>query len=94
MAHELQVWLFDDLVGSMSLVDSQLNFCYAPTWLAQQDAIALYASLPLQAEPFDDRQARPFFAGLLPERQMRCLIAQQCQLSGQNDFVLLDHIVG
>lgn len=51
-------------------------------------------SLPLQAEPFDDHQTRPFFAGLLPEGQMRRLIAQQFQVSGQNDFALLDHIGG
>lgn len=94
MAHELQVWLFDDLVGSLTLVDGRLNFCYAPTWLAQQNAIALSASLPLQAAAFDDRQTRPFFAGLLPEGQMRRLIAQQFQVSGQNDFALLDHIGG
>jgi serine/threonine-protein kinase HipA len=54
----------------------------------------LSASLPLQAEPFDDHKARPFFAGLLPEGQMRRLIAQQFQVSGQNDFALLDHIGG
>jgi serine/threonine-protein kinase HipA len=54
----------------------------------------LSASLPLQAEPFDDRKTRPFFAGLLPEGQMRRLIAQQFQVSGQNDFALLDHIGG
>lgn len=51
-------------------------------------------SLPPQAEPFDDRKTRPFFAGLLPEGQMRRLIAQQFQLSAENDFALLDHIGG
>ena len=94
MTHELEVWLFADSVGTLSLVDGRLNFCYASGWLAQPDAVALSASLPLQAEPFDDRKARPFFAGLLPEGQMRRLIAQQFQVSGQNDFALLDHIGG
>jgi serine/threonine-protein kinase HipA len=50
--------------------------------------------LPLQAAPFDDRQCLPCFAGLLPEGQMRRLIAQQFQVSGQNDFALLGHIGG
>lgn len=94
MAHELEVWLFADHVGTLALVDGRLNFCYAPGWLSQQDAVAVSASLPLQAESFDDRKARPFFAGLLPEGQMRRLIAQQFQVSGQNDFALLDHIGG
>lgn len=81
MAHELEVWLFADRVGTLALVDGRLNFCYAPGWLSHKDAVALSASLPLQAEPFDDRKTRPFFAGLLPEGQMRRLIAQQFQVS-------------
>ena len=94
IAHELEVWLFAERVGTLALVDGRLNFCYAPGWLSHKDAVAMSASLPLQAEPFDDRKTRPFFAGLLPEGQMRRLIAQQFQVSGQNDFALLDHIGG
>jgi len=94
MAHELEVWLFDYRIGTLALVDGRLNFCYAPGWLSQPGAVALSASLPLQAQPFDDRKTRPFFAGLLPEGQMRRLIAQQFQVSNQNDFALLDHIGG
>lgn len=94
MAHELEVWLFSDRVGTLALIDGRLSFCYAPGWLSLPNAVALSASLPLQAEPFDDRKTRPFFAGLLPEGKMRRLIAQQFQVSGQNDFALLDHIGG
>lgn len=92
--HELEVWLFDRRVGSLSLVHGRLSFAYAPDWLALPKVMVLSQSLPLQAEPFDDHQTRPFFAGLLPEGQMRRLIAQQFQVSGQNDFALLDHIGG
>ena len=94
MAHELDVWLFTDRVGTLALVDGRLSFCYAPGWLSLPNAVALSASLPLQTEPLDDRKTRPFFAGLLPEGQMRRLIAQQFQVSGQNDFALLDYIGG
>lgn len=94
MAHELEVWLFERRVGSLSLVNGRLSFTYAPDWLALPQATALSQSLPLQAQPFDDHQTRPFFAGLLPEGQMRRLIARQFQVSGQNDFALLDHIGG
>ena len=94
MAHELEVWLFTDRVGTLALVDGRLSFCYAPGWLSLPNAVALSSSLPLQAESFDDRKTRPFFAGLLPEGQMRRLIAQQFQVSDQNDFALLDHIGG
>lgn len=92
--HELEVWLFDRRVGRLSLVHGRLSFTYAPEWLALPQARALSHSLPLQAPPFDDHQTRPFFAGLLPEGQMRRLIAQQFQVSGQNDFALLEHIGG
>ena len=94
MTPELEVWLFADRVGTLALVNGRLNFCYVPDWLSRHNAVALSASLPLQAEPFDDYKTRPFFAGLLPEGQMRRLIAQHFQVSGHNDFALLDHIAG
>lgn len=94
MAHELAVWLFADEVGTLSLSDGRLNFRYRSDWLLRPEAQALSAALPLQAEAFDDHRARPFFAGLLPEGRLRRLIAQQFQVSGQNDFALLDRIGG
>lgn len=94
MAHELEVWLFTDPVGTLGLIEGQLSFRYSPDWLSRPDAVPLSNSLPLQAEPFDDRRTRPFFAGLLPEGRLRRLIAQQFQVSSQNDFALLDHIGG
>jgi serine/threonine-protein kinase HipA len=94
MARELEVWLFAERVGALAVIDGRLNFRYAPDWLARPDAVSLSSSLRLQAEPFDDHHTRPFFAGLLPEGQLRRLIARQFQVSSQNDFALLDHIGG
>lgn len=94
MAHELAVWLSGEPVGTLSLAQGRLCFQYAPAWLARADALPLSCSLPLQAAPFDDHQARPFFAGLLPEGTQRRLVAQQLQVSRQNDFALLDGIGG
>jgi serine/threonine-protein kinase HipA len=94
MARELEVWLFAERVGALAMIDGRLNFRYAPDWLSRSDAVGLSSSLPLQAQPFDDHHTRPFFAGLLPEGQLRRLIAQQFQVSSQNDFALLDHIGG
>jgi len=91
---ELAVWLFAEHVGILALVEGRLTFRYTADWLSWPSAVALSTSLPLQAEPFDDHTARPFFAGLLPEGQMRRLIAQQFQISNQNDFALLDRIGG
>jgi serine/threonine-protein kinase HipA len=94
MARELEVWMFAERVGTLAVIDGRLNFRYAPDWLSRPDAVSLSSSLPLQADPFDNRHTRPFFAGLLPEGQLRRLIAQQFQVSSQNDFALLDHIGG
>ena len=94
MTRELEVWLFSQQVGILSLIDGRLDFRYIPDWLSRPNAVALSNSLPLQAESFDDRQTRPFFAGLLPEGRLRRLIAQKFQVSSQNDFALLDRIGG
>lgn len=94
LAHELEVWLFEQQVGKLALVDGRLSFAYAADWLNKSGSVPLSASLPLQAQAFEDRQARPFFAGLLPEGEIRRLIAQHFQVSRQNDFALLDRIGG
>ena len=94
MTHELAVWLFTERVGTLALVDGRLNFWYAPDWLTSSKAMPLSCGLPLQADCFDERKTRPFFAGLLPEGKLRRLIAQQFHVSGQNDFALLDLIGG
>ena len=94
MAHDISVWLFDQPVGTLSLLGGRLSFQYDHDWLAQPDAVALSQSLPLGHKPFDDHHCRAFFAGLLPEGNLRRLIAQQCQVSSQNDFALLNAIGG
>ena len=57
---ELEVLLLDQLAGRLTLTAGVLQFQYAPQWLEQPKAMALSQSLPLQAEPFDDRTCRPF----------------------------------
>lgn len=94
MTHELKVWLFDQPVGRLFLSNGRLHFAYLPEWLAQPQAMPVSMSLPLQSEIFDDQQTRPFFAGLLPEGQLRSVIARQLQVSSQNEFALLDQLGG
>ena len=94
MTHELDVWLFANRVGTLTLVTGRLMFRYAAEWLVRKDAVPLSHSLPLRAEYFDDHAARPFFAGLLPEGRLRRMIARRFHVSAQNDFALLDHIGG
>lgn len=91
---ELQVWWDGRLVGTLSQQEGRLGFVYAAPWLVSATARPLSMSLPLRAEAFDDRAARPFFAGLLPEGDMRVSIARMLHVSARNDFALLDRLGG
>ncbi|MFM9971603.1 MAG: type II toxin-antitoxin system HipA family toxin [Burkholderiales bacterium] len=102
MPARLDVWLMGERTGTLEQVDGRLRFSYAADWLASNataagikpGTIALSQSLPPGAGPFDDRSARPFFAGLLPDGDKRRQIAQALRVSRQNDFGLLDGIGG
>ncbi len=91
---ELGVWLLDKRAGTLWVEEGRLRFRYDTHWLEQSDGMALSQSLPLQIEAFDDQVCGPFFAGLLPEGDLRRKIAQLCQLSRANDFGLLAAIGG
>lgn len=95
MARQLEVWLLGAHIGTLSQINGRLSFAYALACLVNQaSGTPLSQSLPLRAEPFDDRATRPFFAGLLPEGDKRKFVAQALQVSRQNDFALLDGIGG
>ena len=91
---ELGVWLLGERAGTLWIENGGLRFRYDTHWLEHSGVMALSQSLPLQVEAFDDQVCRPFFAGLLPEGELRRRIAQQCQLSQANDFGLLAAIGG
>lgn len=94
MSRLLDVYLLEKFVGTLEQSnDGSLSFAYATDYLATAlQAISL--SLPLQAEPFVDGQVRPFFAGLLPEANVRQRLASYLGLSEQNAFALLEAIGG
>ena len=95
MSDDLNVYLRSDKVGRLSL-DARRHFVftYDQDWLANATAVPLSLHLPLQAEPFTDEQARPFFANLLPESDLRRALARKLGLSEQNDFALLEAVGG
>jgi len=94
MNRALEVWLLGQRVGQLNQVEGRLNFTYSVRWLESTGAQPLSISLPLRAEPYDDKATRPFFAGLLPEGDKRKLIARALHVSHRNDFALLDGIGG
>jgi len=94
MARQLSVFLFGRKAGILRQEDGRLRFSYDQAWLTAPEAAALSQSLPLRAESFDDRASRPFFAGLLPEGDLRDRLAKILHVSRQNDFALLDGLGG
>lgn len=94
MVRELNVWFFGECVGILTQDEGYLSFRYLPEWLESKNAKPLSQSLPLRAEPFNDKIAKPFFAGLLPEGDKRAAVASILKVSSKNDFALLDGIGG
>lgn len=89
----LEVYLLDNRLGHLWLDDRRrFVFQYDPSWLAASHATPLSLSLPLQEQPYTDDTARPFFSNLLPEAEIRRILAGQLGISEQNDFALLCEI--
>jgi serine/threonine-protein kinase HipA len=95
MSTTLNVYLKTEKVGSLVLDKSRrFVFTYDKNWLQQATAIPLSTALPLQEESYEDDRARPFFSNLLPESELRQIIARKLGLSENNDFALLEAIGG
>jgi serine/threonine-protein kinase HipA len=91
----LNVYFRDHLVGRLWLDERRrFVFEYDAGWLGQKGAIPLSLSLPIRREPYIDDSARPFFANLLPESEIRKVIARQLRISEENDFAILREIGG
>lgn len=74
--------------------EGTMLFRYDETWLADEAAPPISASLKKQEGTFSRRQTRPFFAGLLPDEDQRQAAAQAAGVSRQNDYALLDALGG
>jgi serine/threonine-protein kinase HipA len=91
----LDVYLRDDLVGRLWLDERRrFVFQYEEKWLEMHGAMPLSLSLPLRGQSFLDDVARPFFSNLLPEAEIRRVIARRLRISEKNDFALLKAIGG
>jgi len=91
----LTVYLHSEPVGSLEQdAGGHLRFTYAPDWLERDDATPLSRILPLSPDPYENKHARPFFAGILPEEGPRAAIARLLGISESNDFALLERIGG
>ena len=83
------------LAGELALDrNGAMRFTYAGSWLRDPQALPISYSLPLQAEPFEDRACKPFFENLLPEEWQREAAARALGISSGNPFRLLKALGG
>lgn len=95
MSNRLIVWWDGRAAGTLHLdKNGDMEFTYAPEWLADPLALALSFSLPKRAEPFGRRACQPFFGGMLPEEGQRDAIARALGVSAGNEFRLLELLGG
>ena len=95
MSNALNVYLRSIKVGRLWLEKGrQFSFQYDQHWLAGEQSVPLSISLPLQSEPYADDTARAFFTNLLPESELRKVIARNLGVSEGNDYALLEAIGG
>jgi serine/threonine-protein kinase HipA len=95
VSERLSVYLHNSLTGYLWLSDTnRYSFQYDPGYLENPEAIPLSLSLPIREAPYTNDMARPFFSNLLPEGEVRSLIAKIKQISEHNDFKLLEAIGG
>ena len=95
MIKSLTVWWDGAHVGLLRIDEhGDLEFVYDPAWVEDAACPAVSISLPKRLEPFNRRETRPFFAGLLPEETQRDAVAHALGVSRANDFRLLERLGG
>jgi len=94
MADALDVYLNHDFAGRLEEKKGKLSFVYEKAWLDSDRFIPLSVTMPRTGEPFSDEIAHPFFENLLPEGEIRAVIARLKQVSERNSFGLLGEIGG
>ena len=77
-------------VGVLRPVGRELEFAYAPGWLARNDAIPLSPRLALREEPWQSEEVLFFFGNLLPEGPVLDALCQLRKLPRGNVFRLLE----
>lgn len=95
MIKSLTVWWDGARVGLLRIDENgDLEFVYDLAWVEDAARPAVSISLPKRLEPFNRRETRPFFAGLLPEETQRDAVAHALGVSAANDFRLLERLGG
>ena len=91
----LDVYFGNKLAGFLQSTDNRgVVFYYEEKYITDKNAVPLSASLPLRKEEFSQKEAVPFFSGLLPEEASRKKIADYLHISETSTFKLLEALGG
>lgn len=94
-ARQLLVRINDATVGTLSTQDDIWRFAYAPEWIARPQAFALAPGLPLSTAAYIDgatqRPVQWYFDNLLPEEQLRSVLAKEAQIDEADAFAMLGY---
>lgn len=94
-ARQLLVRINDATVGTLSTQDDIWRFAYAPEWIASPKAFALAPGLPLSTAAYIDgatqRPVQWYFDNLLPEEQLRSVLAKEAQIDEADAFGMLGY---
>ena len=95
MPETLNVFWGDKKVGRLWLTEKrEFIFQYDPSWVGAPEALPISLKLPVRPEAFEANQSKPFFSNLLPEQEVRRMIAKKLGVSEGNDFKLLEELGG
>jgi len=91
----LQAFVNAEHVGTLREQDDIWEFEYAPTWMSARSVFDLSPALPrdvgLHRDGSTQRPVQWFFDNLLPEEQMRTVLAKEASRSADDAFGLLEH---
>lgn len=91
----LKVWINDRQVGTLASQDDIWRFQYSPAWLSFEARFALAPVFALRADAFvdgsDTRPVQWYFDNLLPEEQLRHVLANEAHIDEADAFGLLGH---
>lgn len=91
----LDVYFHEKIIGKLEQDKyGEMSFAYAESWLNNPEAIKVSCSLPLKRDPYNRKECRAFFGGILPEENQRKIIAKNLGISANNDFSMLEKIGG
>ena len=95
---ELKVCINDRQVGTLASHDDIWRFQYTPFWLAYDKRFALAPVFELRVEEFvdgsDTRAVQWYFDNLLPEEQLRSVLAKEADIAEADAFGLLGYYGG